>query len=641
MKWDLRIQGLRAVAVLGVLAFHFFPSAFPRGYLGVDIFFVISGFVITKKILIHNQQPKLLRNFYLDRYKRLAPSLLILFVVTTILILAFTENITDFMREAFFGLLFISNFYYFMNSNYFSISSHNQTFLHLWSLGIEMQFYLFFPLLFTLRKKHQTKIILMILSLASISFFLLTASFYPRLNFYSPFSRFWEFTLGALVVWLQNNRHSQMLLLNFLKHKVTGFISFYGLLMLLLTEWIRLTNQIATLVCCILTALIIYSSFFSVMLINKVSQWIGFYSYEIYLIHWPIVSIYVYQSESSEFSHARFKPLLLIFTFALAAIIGKLSSRLKTTVKIKYVFFSNSVIGSVILIFILVGINENNSQGTLSGELSALQERACVPAVSSSQVSSFCRIIKSSTSNNTVVIWGDSLASAYGRAFAESPAMQDFTVYRISVPACGPFPDLVRTDKSFGSEWCSSSTLEQAILDYIKKLHPTKVVIIARWDLYVRGLYSNGNLVEPKFYTDKNGPANPQTSLRTIPQQINRLISEFSSGKTEVLLFGESPFLDHSPKFYKEAGGVYPKYVEPTEYLKIRTQISEMIKKSIVNSDAKLFVPYQYLCPGDQCQFIVNGGFAFQDDVHISDQMARQLALDSQFNALLSSHYQG
>jgi hypothetical protein len=250
-------------------------------------------------------------------------------------------------------------------------------------------------------------------------------------------------------------------------------------------------------------------------------------------------------------------------------------------------------------------------------------------------------MIKSSTSNKLAVVWGDSLAGAYGRAFVESPALRDFTIYRISVPACGPFPDLIRTDKSFGAEWCSTSTLERTIFEYIQELRPDKVAIIARWDLYIRGLYSNGNLVEPKFYTDGNGPANAETSLRTIPLQLSKLISELSSDKTEVLLFGESPYLDRSPKFYVEQGLKYSNFVEPTSYLKIRTPISEMLNKSTANSKAKLFSPYQFLCPNDQCQFTVNGSFAFQDDVHISDVMARRLARDNQFNSLLSSKSQG
>jgi len=151
VKKDYRpdIDGLRALAVISVILFHMDNSFLPGGFIGVDIFFVISGYLITKHLVenkINNNHS--LRIFYFKRIKRILPALFFMIFVTLIFSY-FTFSpyyLDDTAKQSFSALLSFSNIYFYFNSDYFDISSTFRPLLHTWSLGVEEQFYLFWPI---------------------------------------------------------------------------------------------------------------------------------------------------------------------------------------------------------------------------------------------------------------------------------------------------------------------------------------------------------------------------------------------------------------------------------------------------------------------------------------------------------------
>ncbi len=158
-KFSPEINGLRAVAVIAVIIFHLDESWLPLGYIGVDVFFVLSGFLITKIILREIDIGKFkLSNFITRRIKRIFPALFaVLCVSSLVAILVFSSaDHRSYFRSLRYAAAQVSNFFFAENSEYFDVSNQFKALLHTWSLGVEEQFYLFWPILLMLITKPVT-----------------------------------------------------------------------------------------------------------------------------------------------------------------------------------------------------------------------------------------------------------------------------------------------------------------------------------------------------------------------------------------------------------------------------------------------------------------------------------------------------
>ena len=156
-EYKPQIDGLRALAVLPVILFHAGFDTFEGGFVGVDIFFVISGYLITKLILEDINKKKFnLNNFYLRRARRLLPALFVVILITIpfSVVLMSNDQLIFYSKQIFSVIFFISNLFFWKNSGYFDPESDLQPLLHTWSLAVEEQFYIFFPILLILIFKY-------------------------------------------------------------------------------------------------------------------------------------------------------------------------------------------------------------------------------------------------------------------------------------------------------------------------------------------------------------------------------------------------------------------------------------------------------------------------------------------------------
>ena len=198
------IDGLRAIAVLSVLAFHAFPDLVPGGFTGVDIFFSISGFLITGIILqAIDADTFTFAQFYGRRIRRIFPALLAMFAVTIIagrFVLLVREYQSLGLHVA-AGSIFTSNFLLWSEAGYFDLAAHYKPLLHLWSLGVEEQFYLFWPLMLLIVPGRFGLRLIATVFLALASYYACRHIFVtdPTANFYSPLTRWWELMIGALL----------------------------------------------------------------------------------------------------------------------------------------------------------------------------------------------------------------------------------------------------------------------------------------------------------------------------------------------------------------------------------------------------------------------------------------------------------
>ncbi len=212
-KYRPDIDGLRAVAVLSVVGFHAFPSWVGGGFIGVDIFFVISGFLIST-IIFDNLEDNSFSfiEFYSRRIKRIFPALLLVMISCFCIgwLVMFSDEFKQLGKHIAGGASFVSNFIFWGESGYFDTTAASKPLLHLWSLGIEEQFYIIWPLVLFLSWKLRFNLLAVSGMIALISF-LLNLSILGEdavAAFYSPQSRFWELLLGSVLAY--GTRYSKM-----------------------------------------------------------------------------------------------------------------------------------------------------------------------------------------------------------------------------------------------------------------------------------------------------------------------------------------------------------------------------------------------------------------------------------------------
>jgi peptidoglycan/LPS O-acetylase OafA/YrhL len=205
------IDGLRAIAVGSVVAFHAFPKLLPGGFTGVDIFFVISGYLISDILLAEIVEGRFsILRFYQRRTRRIFPALVVVMLATLLLGWAFLLN-PEFWRlgcHIAASSLFTENFLLWSEAGYFDAASHEKPLLHLWSLAVEEQFYIFWPILLygAWRLVGRTSWLLVIILVPSLLLSVHDAAVDPAAAFYSPLSRFWELMIGAGLAELRRSR---------------------------------------------------------------------------------------------------------------------------------------------------------------------------------------------------------------------------------------------------------------------------------------------------------------------------------------------------------------------------------------------------------------------------------------------------
>lgn len=319
-KYRPDIDGLRAIAVLSVVGFHAFPSWVKGGFIGVDVFFVISGFLISGIIYENLDKGEFtFREFYARRIRRIFPALIV--VMAACFAFGWFSLLTDeYMqlgKHIAGGASFISNFLLWQESGYFDNSAETKPLLHLWSLGIEEQFYIIWPLLLWFAWKRKINFFAVTLAIAVGSFYLNIKGVEqdPVATFYSPLTRFWELMFGGLLAWVTIYKKSSfsgiMLKLECIFSSVTygnqgvtngkaleNLSAFTGLALLAFgfvkiskdsnfpSFWALMPVSAAVLIISAGPRAWINRQILS----NKLMVWFGLISYPLYLWHWPLLS---------------------------------------------------------------------------------------------------------------------------------------------------------------------------------------------------------------------------------------------------------------------------------------------------------------------------------------------------------------
>ncbi|MES2662033.1 MAG: acyltransferase family protein [Pseudomonadota bacterium] len=285
------IDGLRAIAVVAVILYHLFPESITSGFLGVDVFFVISGFLITTILLnkIKNNTFSL-AHFYMRRVLRIFPALILVLITCLLLgwFLLFPYEYQFLGKHVLAGATFISNFVLWSELGYFDTDASTKPLLHLWSLAIEEQFYIFWPILLWTIYKTRFNILIVLTILCLASFLLLfIGTFGSSGNFYFPASRFWELLAGALLTQIKTDFWPYG---KFLRH-ILGALGISAIVVsFILFKSTSVLPGMGSLLPVIGTMLVIAVGSHSIInksvLSSSVFVWFGKISYPLYLWHW-------------------------------------------------------------------------------------------------------------------------------------------------------------------------------------------------------------------------------------------------------------------------------------------------------------------------------------------------------------------
>ena len=486
------IDGLRGLAVLGTALYHAYPSTFRSGFIGVDIFFTISGFLITKILLEEGAiQGNGIFNFYLRRAIRILPALLL--VLTCFLILApyflIPSELESFARHLIGGLFFYSNFSLFLEHGYFAAIRQSKTFLHLWSLGVEEQFYLLWPSILALFSRFQisTLKILLFLIVTSFAASVILSHTLPPAAFYLLPSRMWEILLGGIL--------ATKLLESYEKKQPQLKSILAALLFLCAGVLIKDTNGFPgawALFPCLGTALFIsagpHAWLNEKILASRPLVFLGTVSYSFYLWQWPVLvfgNFYLHKN-------GWIIPAILLFISLVFATLSTFLMELPLRNTLRSIKQKKYLYGFLLIIFFAYPTLWLRSHQIIrkSGFCGANQvfrkykddladfpstSKTCIKKIDPKRNFDIC-LTTSETKTPDVVLLGDSHAKALYPGLSELYKKSDQELLLLGTWACPPF-----ANNTYRHSWDSARCLNsvQLATDYILTTPSVKTVILS------------------------------------------------------------------------------------------------------------------------------------------------------------------
>ena len=645
------IDGLRAVAVMSVLFFHTGFDSLSGGFAGVDVFFVISGFLITSILLSQASTGRIsIREFYIRRAKRILPALIV--ICLSVFLVGYFQTTPLLMKEIGFSLAatmaFAANFYFKDNVGYFDLPAHEQPLLHTWSLAVEEQYYIFWPLflvaLLTWVKPNRHLFVLVVLFVGSLVLSEWQTIDKPTRAFYLLPGRLWELLLGGIIAIEASNRPISERLAIILTSIGMGMVIFA---MFWLDETKRFPGLNA-LVPCLGTAFIIYGGMYSNGLVTKLLSLrifvgIGLISYSLYLWHWPVIVFYRY------FYGAELAPLEVIGIIAVSFILAILSWRFveQPIRRLNFQQFSGKrVLGtSAISIIALAGIGlathlqdgwpHRVSATVLSLEKDAATEPplrdACHGQTWQSTQDSQCDFGVSKTKDSyDIVIFGDSHADHFTPTITKLAEEQGWSGRQISRNSCLP---LIGVTHVFNDRvgYCEGFT--QSFDKFIKQNMELKLIVLAgRWAVYTLGKPLSQADRSVVYLTDQHSAElSAENSQRVLTASLERTAKQYVHGGADVLILGQVPPFPSTPnnclarKVWK--GGALEQCDQNAEQVHDRLRFSDRLIADLAGRLEKVYHrnPSDFLCLNGSCAASINRRPLYLDDDHINSIGAREL----------------
>jgi len=597
-----QIQGLRAVAAILVTVFH--ARLVPGGFIGVDIFYVISGYLITGLILreIEKTGTLDLRSFYQRRIKRLLPtSVFVLFVTAIFAWILFPPITRDALgRDLFAAAAYISNYLFaWWQNDYQNLNATPSPFIHYWSLAVEEQFYLVWPLFILFLARYGKKVIfagIAITTLLSLLFSIYLTQVAPIWAFYSLPTRAWELGFGALLLFLPETKK---------KIRILPWLGFFGIAISSFnfnenTAFPGKNALVPVLATVFLMASIKYwPPLFNDLANSRLSQWLGAISYPLYLWHWPALVLPSSAMGRPLRFYERF--LCILLTIVLAHYTSKyveeplrhknLSPR--TIYKGAAYTTAVSLVAGVLISFTSSSIITTKGEVSYQFDLVQVMEKPAVYGdgchVNYGETKSGYCTYGDKESSSTIVLYGDSHAAQWFPTLEKMATERGFKLVSLTKSAC-PAVDAKRPDQgAFKMVHCTK--WRENSIKRIAEIQPLAVITSSF-----------------QYFT----PANSSISRAQWWNEGQRKLLKGLRGSTNNLIY-----ISDTPRPLRDIPNCLAsrdsKVCDSTE----RSKVSVIPGFDVIN-------PNTWLC-SSYCPAIVEGTVAYRDASHISVDMALKL----------------
>lgn len=632
------INGLRAWAVVAVILYHFGVTGFAGGFVGVDIFFVISGFLMTSIIVtgLESRTGFSLFKFYLARAKRILPALIVLCVALLVFGWFFLVQ-AEYKTLAYHtisALTFSSNSRFWQESGYFDVASYDKWLLHTWSLSVEWQFYLILPLLLlAIWKLHPgrkcTLVVLSTVMAASLAASIIFSPTYPSASFYLLPMRAWEMLAGGLV-FLIATRFT-------IGKQPAKYLEFAGFALIVYSiifidpsvtwpGWHALIPVIGT------SLVIAVANQGSPLTRLRALQWLGDRSYSLYLWHWPIVASLV-------FLEMRKEAIPTLVGLTITIFLGHISySLIEKQSKFYLAKLNTAKASTVILVAILLAIlpsqliKKNN--GIPTRELNQRVEKILQDGALRNPRLTECFV--NATKNKVInsqctyggdklgaIVIGDSHAASIVRAVERSLPSKDLNVLDWELHSCATITGLklITDPDNTCSEFLALAMEKQ------KQLPANiPIIVVNRMSIYLFGPNEPDRQAEvpvPVFYMDKPYSSRTPEFLAQIQDGIITTACEFAKTRPVYLVRPFPELKIDVPKTMARRtiipGGEKRVSISQEEYMQRNAFVWEAQDAARKKCGVKILDPLPYLCSGGRCFGDHEGTPIYVDDDHLNE----------------------
>ena len=625
MQYRREIDGLRAVAVIPVILFHAGFTIFSGGYVGVDIFFVISGYLITSIIISELEQGKFsILRFYERRARRILPALffVLLFCIPFAWMWMLPAQVRDFSQSLVAVSVFASNILFWRESGYFAADSEEKPLLHTWSLAVEEQYYMLFPIFLILVWRFgRSPVFYSIIAISIISLLLSEWGWRnnPEANFYLAPTRVWELLAGSISAFLQfgktqksNNAFSVLglaliVFAIFFYDESTPFPSAYALAPVLGTALIIMYGARETWVARLLSL--------------KGFVGIGLISYSAYLWHQPL---FAFARIRSLYAPEQWVMLVLAIAslglayFSWRYVEHPFRRRTEPALRSQRAVFGVAcVVGAAFIAFGLYGHFNNGLEREATGGECNFDKSNCYS--------------KDNTSLK-IALWGDSYADAFSLSLANEISTIDASLYLFIRNGCPSILFTVRNgDKSGGkNDAVDCIKFNEKSIAYIKEIEPNFVIITSAYDWYLNEQNYDG---EPILLdvNDNNLPA-----VQFLPNRLAETIAEIQKTGARVILVTPHPTVEEFSEKRKAVkfGTVNQIFADFLSAETSRNLIIDVINQN--NQSIAEVNGLNLFCENKICPIIgPSGSLSLYDGSHISTSLAATVT--TQIVEILSS----